>query len=1211
MVRRINKIQRLIGKATKITGDAIKEGFSTGDKMRWSMENGYRPIDYVALNERCNMSLWDQLIESLSIDKFCNFNDKNEKYLKRLMALNIHEHNITMKALGTDAAFQGDGSYIRSDAASPSYTAKINYTDNYAKRPKTDVTRVSKQTGGDYTNHGQLYYSTDNLFPDDSDLLSGNARDVRWNATDENSILSKTKKMFMQSKINTIISRFHTDGGIGGGTDKINSSGDSKSKFGKSHGRNLLTKSAEDKGDGGYNINGYNNPYCRVWTHHYQYDRLFKRIRPFYTINNDGSYGDVRRLSDVHKWSNFSHSEDNNGNVTSKMSEENKWGWKAGDNDIVWNKSVLQDNGFVNITPKYLGGGESNIHTKQCMFSIENLAWKGYDPYSFEQALSWEQRGPNGGRIMWFPPYGIEFNETTNVNWNNNSFIGRGEDVYTYVNTQRTGTLSFMMVVDHPSVIDYVSWHGGEKEGNRAKDSDLLRFFAGCDEANSENDDSLLSYVRPTPLTDEYLQEVETEELTIDANPVTRETEEKKTTETLEVSFYVFFPNNYSGYYDHMGNTVEAIAYLLSGIGAQKNVGDVNSPQDTKDIPLTMDMLADKDTWMYGNGYEIKNHGGVDNEESHQRNYIVGTTPNWQLQKKNSKYHFNGPKWYYRIDGEYEIPKASEYYVNTYDQYLLHTSNYKDSDSFGLNSDTEEVRKLFNYGDDEENKKVLFSLSEIAAALESDKNPSISDNIIKNTAITQERVDKAKKIFYGESSKTETDDAKTDKTEDDKTETDNTENRKEGKYRLMGLSIIGYSNSHDKNKGKSVSTKGKSIAQERNNNLADNRGKTIADWLQSRYSGIFKEGEYTNNITHESSVKVDASDKTNASGETAKKWRSAKVTMTFERDVTITLSEANNNEQAEYIGYTKIKDENQKDCYKDVDGNIWYLSSDGKHFSRKTNKLGNTVARSGNSEGNNNKVNFINSWYEINAKQYDVFRRQSTYPTKVKVNKGGQTKYYINFSSINKLNGEWKKNINDEYNNLRYDQEYYFFKQLKNDAPDVFDKLMDKIQYFDPAFHSTTPEGFNARLTFLQQCTRQGNTIGASDRLAKSANNLAFGRAPYCVLRLGDFYNQMIVIDNISINYDPLQWDLNTEGIGVQPLLAHVNISFKFIGGGDMSGPVRRLQNAMTFNYYANTRLYDNRADRPLYKENYMTGISELDTANSYAYTTAIKKKIE
>ena len=99
-----------------------------------------------------------------------------------------------------------------------------------------------------------------------------------------------------------------------------------------------------------------------------------------------------------------------------------------------------------------------------------------------------------------------------------------------------------------------------------------------------------------------------------------------------------------------------------------------------------------------------------------------------------------------------------------------------------------------------------------------------------------------------------------------------------------------------------------------------------------------------------------------------------------------------------------------------------------------------------------------------------------------------------------------------------------------------------------------------------------------------TASNLAFGRPPFCVLRLGDFYNQMIVIDNISINYEPLMWDLNTEGIGVIPLLANVTISFKFIGGSDMTGPVRRLQNAMTFNYYANTRLYDNRADRMKYK---------------------------
>ena len=62
-----------------------------------------------------------------------------------------------------------------------------------------------------------------------------------------------------------------------------------------------------------------------------------------------------------------------------------------------------------------------------------------------------------------------------------------------------------------------------------------------------------------------------------------------------------------------------------------------------------------------------------------------------------------------------------------------------------------------------------------------------------------------------------------------------------------------------------------------------------------------------------------------------------------------------------------------------------------------------------------------------------------------------------------------------------------------------------------------------------------------------------------------------------------VQWDLNPEGAGVQPMFAQVTLNFKFIGGGDLGGPIRRLQNAMTFNYYANTRLYDNRADRIKY----------------------------
>jgi hypothetical protein len=40
-----------------------------------------------------------------------------------------------------------------------------------------------------------------------------------------------------------------------------------------------------------------------------------------------------------------------------------------------------------------------------------------------------------------------------------------------------------------------------------------------------------------------------------------------------------------------------------------------------------------------------------------------------------------------------------------------------------------------------------------------------------------------------------------------------------------------------------------------------------------------------------------------------------------------------------------------------------------------------------------------------------------------------------------------------------------------------------------------------------------------------------------------------------------------------------VSINFTFIGGSDLAGPIARLQNAVSFNYYANTGVYDNRAE--------------------------------
>ena len=126
----------------------------------------------------------------------------------------------------------------------------------------------------------------------------------------------------------------------------------------------------------------------------------------------------------------------------------------------------------------------------------------------------------------------------------------------------------------------------------------------------------------------------------------------------------------------------------------------------------------------------------------------------------------------------------------------------------------------------------------------------------------------------------------------------------------------------------------------------------------------------------------------------------------------------------------------------------------------------------------------------------------------------------------------------------------------------VYNGIKEKLKYFQPAFHSTTPEGLNSRLTFLQQCIRPGDTIpviGDDGRPTElNAKNTSFGAPPICILRIGDFYHTKIAINQISISYEPLTFDLNPEGIGVQPMLADTNMSFFFIGGQGLKEPVNR-----------------------------------------------------
>jgi hypothetical protein len=152
----------------------------------------------------------------------------------------------------------------------------------------------------------------------------------------------------------------------------------------------------------------------------------------------------------------------------------------------------------------------------------------------------------------------------------------------------------------------------------------------------------------------------------------------------------------------------------------------------------------------------------------------------------------------------------------------------------------------------------------------------------------------------------------------------------------------------------------------------------------------------------------------------------------------------------------------------------------------------------------------------------------------------------------------------------------YIFKKINKE--DTIHKGFEstKNDIFYQTFHSQTPEDFHRRLTFLQQCLRQGQAIRRTNENGGiSSTNSVFGRQPIQVLRIGDFFNTKIVIDNINIEYGESTWDLNPEGMGMQPMMADVTIQMRVIGGQSLKGPINAIQNAVTFNYYANSTYYN------------------------------------
>lgn len=901
-------------------------------------------------------------------------------------------------------------------------------------------------------------------------------------------LVNYTNQNFRKGKIKTLISRFGSMAEGNGSTDCVKSDEydtyhTAVSSYGTSHGRNLLKSPNKRQ----MKYGAYNDPYCRVWTTHHQYKSFNDLIRPF---AEDGAIIDSTTLYGKYGFFNVRRPETEGFDNGLKRLHEH------GVLDIHTN--------LVRITPNTDSTESREEQIKKCMFSIENLAWKGVQ----EDYLSEEQRGPLGGRIMWFPPYDIKFSENVSSQWNSTKFIGRGEPVYTYTDTERNGQLSFKILIDHPSIVNWYTQNGTNKGNQWTQDGeeyDLLRFFAGCDipEPYNKDENPLLNKNKKNDDENDDLNNQNTESNSQKeddiSNDITDTVEsDAPTNDTEKIIFMAFFPNNYTGNYEK--GTVNPIVYLMNGIGAQKwnpkESGDKVALKSDKfsdyaDIPTDDDTIDYTNTSYEVNGYEMRtssNDGvtpnGVTKITINNKACSSCTIGDYVLvPQKNSKHtlpsnseNYTAWDWWYRVD---EVERTSGQWLTP------RIAGHSDQRSFGLNSqkgltNVINAASSFNITDDE--KESLYSLSDVFVAFnEFNKRSTLLTRMLKEDSYADET-----------------------KVEEIKSKLND--------YKIQSVEACGMASSH----GASVTGS--------NQILMNDRASTMIKWLQTMFND--NSIKYDNTTNSGSTIK-ESEENTYKTSDTygqkkdesellAKLGRSAKIIIELKRDVTKNIQntlESQNNEESGTSSTTKVLIENE------TKENI---TNDNMMTATETTSVEETLDTS-----------------------------------------------------------------------KRYDDEYKFFNRLALTDPVLRHEISEKVKFFDPAFHAITPEGFNARLTFLQQCTRQGPTIGNSK--GGTANNLAFGRQPVCVLRIGDFYNTKIVIESMSIDYGNQQWDLNPEGIGVQPMYADISISFKFLGGSDLTGPIGRLQNAVSFNYYANTSIYDDRSEMIEYKNKDISNYKPFD----------------
>lgn len=776
--------------------------------------------------------------------------------------------------------------------------------------------------------------------------------------------------------------------------------------------------------------------------------------------------------------------------------------------------SVLDRYGNLNIHPSPLnvnegygrlgdGLGDAVVEAfgekraRKYMFSIENLAWREAKLFA---DLPPCEKGSNGGRIMWFPPYNIRFTDDTTTNWTAHQFLGRPEPIYTYNNTERSGTLSWDIVVDHPTILNLLVSKEFASLTDGEVDELLAAFWAGCLEYDIFELARIWGVFSESDI--EYFQKV-IEDLDV---RLPNETIRKKIKSS--------------------GNNNDKRVEIETEDKAAPSIPQFNLFFEN-DIPLPKKSYKAKTFTVepYDTYFQIytdlANGINIDKNSEYQEEAAVGNTSGSGLQNKN---------WirYDKTIGNKMPPENNYFFAKDRNTYPLKSYGYE-----------QQVDAL-----------------------------KTSDYSANNYAVTKDH--------------------------------------------NLTIDMVAHA---------SPSAPGRSLdeIQKYNNKLASRRFVSVVKWFIPKVLSNDTIKCYNVNdgieITPETieNLFINGLEDTNTitvlRGDINEPNRRQTIVLNVTAAVGLTNddvfptdppSSATSAEYAELFGMPKIFKVGGEDIqYYEIpyENKIYYMVKTYNEYDKVAGKFkpnGTLVSNDLIGTSIAVRVDAAGKAKQIYRRQADVvcgnLSSQASYARRVEIN-SVLAPQEIPIIKVTPPNPDIPREIEEKFvstnvtkreiaqrilNKLLTECDY--FEYLSQETPILYESLKSKLKYFTPAFHSMTPEGLNTRLTFLQQCMRPGDTITKNQGESNcDAKNTAFGRPPVCVLRIGDFYHTKIIINSLNISYDPLVWDLNPEGIGVQPMLAKINLSFKYIGGQGLRRYVDQLQNALSFNYYANADVYDER----------------------------------